>query len=377
MYPRIFNPLTTQSFFLFGPRGTGKSSFIKAKFGEKNYVDLLDDETYNDLLASPKHLKNYINNPTEFCVIDEVQKNPKLLDEVHRLIEKEKLTFILTGSSARKLRRAGINLLGGRALTYYLYPLTPIELGNDFVFHKVLDYGLLPMSVTSQNPEAFLQSYIRTYLKEEIQLEGLARNIANFSRFLQAASFSQAAILNVSKVASECSVERKTVEDYFSILRDLLLSIELPIFSKKAKRELITKSKFYFFDVGVFKAIHPKGPLDIPSEINGATLETLVLQTIVAMNDYLNWKYEIFFWHTKKHQEVDFILYGPKGFYAIEVKLSDRIRKEDYESLIIFNEDYPTAKRMIIYGGNEERTHLGILIIPVNIFLKKIEYYLS
>ncbi len=375
MYPRIFKPSQKQSYFIFGARGTGKSSWLNLNFKQVNFVNLLEDETFNLLNASPGRLSSFIQDPKKPVIIDELQKIPHLLDEVHRLIESQKLKFILTGSSARKLRRQGVNLLAGRALTYHMHPLTCVELGRDFDLKKQLKFGCLPMAVTSFEPKKFLQSYVRTYIKEEVQLEGLTRNIAAFSRFLEAASFSQAAPLNVTKVAAECSVERKVVEDYFSILRDLLLSFELPIFSKKAKRELIAKSKFYFFDSGVFNAIRKRGPLDSDAEINGFAFETLVVQNIRALNDYCDWDYELFYWHTRKHEEIDLVLYGPRGLIAIEIKSSARIRPDDVKGLKIFGEDYPMAKKLLIYGGNERKTIDGIEMIPAEIFFKEIESF--
>lgn len=344
---------------------------------ESNYIDLLDDEIYNLLSAQPKEISRLIVDEKKPIIIDEVQKIPHLLDEVHRLIELKKYRFILTGSSARKLRKAGVNLLAGRAYTYSFHPMTCIEMQDEFNLKKAMNFGLLPMATQATDPGKFLQSYIRTYLKEEVQREGLTRNLPAFSRFLQAASFSQAAPLNVSKVAGDCAVERKTVEDYFSILRDLLISVELPIFAKRAKRELITKSKFFFFDAGVYRAIRPRGPLDSESEINGFSLETVVMQHIRALNDYYDWSYELFYWHTRKHQEVDLVLYGPKQMVAIEVKTSSRLRKEDFESLHIFKEDYPMAKAILIYGGFEEKIIGGIRVIPANHFFSNIREILE
>jgi predicted AAA+ superfamily ATPase len=377
MYSRIFKPETKTSYFLFGPRGSGKSSWLKTFYKKSNYIDLLDAEIYNDLMAQPKNLSIYITDPKAPVIIDEVQKIPAILDEVHRLIETKKYLFVLTGSSARKLKKAGTNLLAGRALTYNFFPLTALEMGTDFNLQNALHYGLLPMATHAENPHKFLQSYVATYLKEEVQQEGLTRNMPAFHRFLQAASFSQGSPLNVSNVAADCSVERKVVEDYFSILRDLLLSIELPIFSKKAKRELIKKSKFYYFDTGVYRAIRPVGPLDSDSEINGFAFETLVMQNIKAINEYLEYGYELFYWHTRKHQEVDFVLYGKKRLIAIEVKSSARLRDSDFDSLKLFKEDYPMAELLIVYGGTEEKNLHGIQVVPAVRFFNEIQTILS
>jgi predicted AAA+ superfamily ATPase len=377
MYSRIFKPENKSSYFLFGPRGSGKSSWLKIFYKKSNYIDLLDAEIYNDLMAAPKNLSKYIYNTKAPIIIDEVQKIPALLDEVHRLMESKKFLFVLTGSSARKLKKSGVNLLAGRALTYNFFPLTSLEMGADFDLSFALNFGLLPMATKAKNPQKFLQSYVATYLKEEVQQEGLTRNMPAFHRFLQAASFSQGAPLNISNVATDCSVGRKVVEDYFSILRDLLLSVELPIFSKKAKRELISKSKFYFFDTGVYRAIRPKGPLDSDAEINGFAFETLVMQNIRAINEYLDFGYEMFYWHTRKHQEVDFILYGKKRLIAIEVKSSSRLRDEDFSGLKLFKEDYPMAELILIYGGSEDKYLHGVHIMPAKIFFHEIQIILK
>jgi predicted AAA+ superfamily ATPase len=373
MYSRIFTPPQDQSYFLFGPRGTGKTSWLKKHYTKSNYIDLLDDEIFNNLTANPKNISTYIQNDRLPIVLDEVQRVPHLLNEVHRLIENKKLKFVLTGSSARKLKKSGTNLLAGRALTYAFHPLTCVELQKDFDLNRAMKYGTLPMSIQSKDPHKYLQSYLSTYLKEEVQQEGLTRNLPAFSRFLQAASFAQASPLNVTAVAADCAVERKVVEDYFSILRDLLLSFELPIFSKKAKRELISKSKFYFFDTGVFRAIRPKGPLDSDADLGGFSLETLVLQNLKALNDYNEWGYEFYYWHTRKHQEVDIVMYGPKKMFAIELKSGGRLRKEDFDSILLFKEDYPMADCLLIYGGTEEKVLNGIKVVPAQQFFNNIE----
>src|SRR3990167_3030677 len=201
MYSRLIEPPVDKSFFLFGPRGTGKTTWVKSKFPKAIYLDLLEAELFNDLLASPQRLENLIpENFDDWVIIDEVQRVPELLNEIHRLIEKNKYKFILTGSSARKIRRKGVNLLAGRALSYHLYPLTVQELGKDFDFSRSLTYGQLPCSYTEENPKAYLESYVKTYLEEEIRYEGLTRNLGAFSRFLESASFSQGSVLNISSV---------------------------------------------------------------------------------------------------------------------------------------------------------------------------------
>jgi len=262
MYPRFYKPLKNQSFFLFGPRGTGKSTWLKDQYKQGFFIDLLNAETYRLLLGSPHRLQSLIPKASNLVIIDEVQKIPDLLNEVHRLIENNKIDFILTGSSARRLKREGINLLAGRALQRYFHPLTCWELGADFSFQRALQFGLLPLSLKAKDPKDFLSAYVNTYLREEVQAEGLVRNLSAYSHFLEIASFSQGCTLTMSRIASDVGVDAKVIASYFEITEDLLLSIRVPVFSKKAKRRLKTHPKFFYFDCGVFRALRPKGPLD-------------------------------------------------------------------------------------------------------------------
>ena len=377
MYTRSFKPANGQSYFLFGPRGTGKSWFVKHHYKQAMLFDLLDSDIFNPFLASPRRLGEHI--PSHFkgwVIIDEIQKIPELLNEVHRLIESRNLKFVLTGSSARKLKN--VNLLAGRAIVKHLYPLTATELKKDFSLKKSLLYGHLPMALKSKKPKDFLNAYVHTYLKEEIRQEGLVRKLPDFARFLEAASFSQASLLNVTNVASECGVNRKTVESYFAILRDTLLSYEIRPFLKKSKRRLAQKVKFYFFDVGVFQALRPRGPLEKGTATNGVALETLVLQELIAQNSYNHWGYKVFFWRTSDHKtEVDFVLYGEKGLKAVEVKLSNRIRPEDSKGLLEFLKDYSDAHAFLLYTGKKHYVWKDIKILPVEYFLKHISKFLA
>ncbi len=370
VYKRLFQPPEQNSYFLFGPRGTGKSSWVQDHYPNATYIDLLENEVYRILLARPEALEDFFKDQTKTVILDEVQKVPAILDEVHRLIERKKIQFVLTGSSARKLKKSGTNLLAGRAFTQSLFPLTALECGSDFDLQRALQFGMLPLAVTGENPKKFLDAYVKTYLKEEIEQEGLTRNLSSFARFLETASFSQASLLSVSQIASESQVSRKVVEDYFSILRDLLLSYELPVFSRKAKRELMVKRKFYFFDVGLYRTLRPKGPLDENSELVGPAFETLCLQELLALNHYLNFGYDFFHWRTRKHEEVDLVLYGERGLLAFEFKSSSRIRDEDFKGLRLFAEDYPQAKRFLVYGGKEKRSQNGVQLIPALEFFK-------
>lgn len=378
MYSRLIEPPKDKSFFLFGPRGTGKTTWVKSKFRDALYLDLLEAELFNDLLANPQRLENLIpKNFKDRVIIDEVQRIPELLNEIHRLIEKYKYRFILTGSSARKLRRKGVNLLAGRALGYHLYPLTAIELGDDFELNHSLAYGQLPCVYTEENPKAYLESYVKTYLEEEVQQEGFTRNLSAFSRFLETASFSQGGVLNISSVARDCSVERKVVENYFTILEDLLIAYRIPIFSKRAKRRLVSHPKFYFFDVGLYRALRPVGPLDMPEEAGGHAVETLFLQELIAINAYLALGYNIFYWMTSNNIEVDFVLYGDKGIRAFELKRTGKVSSSMMRGLKAFLKDYPKAKTYFIYGG-ERRLHDGDTeIIPIKDALKELPKILS
>lgn len=364
-------PTKNKSFFLFGPRGTGKTTWVKNSFPKALYIDLLEPELLNDLLANPQRLDTLIPARfTDWIVLDEVLKIPALLDEVHRLIEGRKLKFILTASSPRKLRRQGPNLLAGRALTYSMHPLTAVELGNDFDFDRALKYGMLPAVGAEPNPSKFLESYVQTYLEEEIRQEGLTRNLAAFARFLEAASFSQGSLLSISAVASECGVNRKVAESYFGILEDLLISYRLPAFTKRSKRRLTHHPKFYFFDVVVFRTLRPSGPLDLPEEAEGPAYETLLLQNILAINDSLDLGYKVHYWRTSNQVEVDFVLYGPKGLYAFEVKRGARVKPESLSGLKSFAKDYPIAKLYLAYGGPRRLQLEEIEVWPMVSLLK-------
>jgi len=366
MYSRTIKPPQDKSFFLFGPRGTGKSTWVRSTFSESIYLDLLESELFTLLLVSPQRLETLIPPKyDDWVVIDEIQRIPELLNEVHRLIEKRGLLFVLTGSSARKLRRKGVNLLAGRALTRRMHPLTAVELRDDFTLNHSLKWGQMPMTFSDSDPAAYLSSYVQTYLREEVQQEGLTRNLQAFARFLEAASFSQATSLNISEVARECSVNRKLAEEYFNILEDLLLSVKLPAFRKRARRRIIAHPKFFLFDTGVYRAIRPKGILDLPEEIDGAALETLVFQELRAVNDNFELGYDLFYWRTASQLEVDFILYGQRGLIAIEVKRSSTLRKRDFRGLRAFCRDYPMAKAYLFYGGRHRRFEDGVAVVPI------------
>lgn len=363
-----------KSFFLFGPRGTGKTTWLKAHLPDAFFINLLESEYYNRLSANPGLVREMIPpGYSGWIVIDEIQRVPELLNEVHDLIETKKQVFILTGSSARKLRKKGVNLLAGRALTYYLYPLTANEQTDQFDLSKSIRLGHLPARFNEHNPEKYLKDYIQTYIREEVLQESLTRNIGHFSRFLEVAGFSQGSVINTSEIAREASIERAVADNYFSILEDLLIGIRLPVFTRKAKRKLISHQKFYYFDAGVYRSIRPMGPLDSEAEIDGPAVETLVFQELRAMNDYLECDYKLYFWRTKNGLEVDFVLYGPEGLIAIEVKRSAHVHSKDLRSLKEFKKDYPPAKCYLFYGGAIPFHREDITAIPIKTALRELD----
>jgi predicted AAA+ superfamily ATPase len=368
---RFFKP-PGHSFFLFGPRGTGKSTWLKQQYKNALFINLLETDILREYRARPERLIAIIdgNQKQHVIIIDEIQKAPDLLPVVHTLIEqKHGLTFILTGSSVRKLKKTGVDLLAGRALKKNMHPFMAAELGDLFDIQKALTIGLVPIVAAALNPEEVLKTYIDIYLREEVQMEGLVRDLGAFSRFLEAATLSQGQMVNVTNVAADCQVERKSVEGYFKIVEDLLIGFTLPVFTKRAKRAVVAHPKFYFFDCGVYRSIRPKGPLDSPQEITGAALEGLVAQHLKAWIEYGGHDVSIHFWRTRAGSEVDFILYGDSIFLAIEVKASFRIKAENLRGLKAFMQDYPQSKAVLLYMGKDRLRMEGISCIPCPKFL--------
>lgn len=360
------------SFFLFGPRGTGKSLWTEYCFKEAIRLDFLQPDVFRTYSSYPERLRELVegNRQVKIFVLDEVQKIPEILSVVHSLIEKYKdIQFVLTGSSARKIKRTGVDLLAGRAVVYNLYSFMASELGSLFSFDKALRYGLLPLVWVAKNPVDVLNAYQGLYLKEEVHMEALVRNIGNFSRFLEAISFSHSSVLNVSNVARECEIGRKTVEGYVDILEDLLLSFRVPIFKKRAKRALVEHPKFYFFDTGVFRSIRPKGPLDRVEEIDGLALEGLVAQHLRAWIAYRRKDNALYYWRTRSGVEVDFVVYGEDGLWALEVKNISKIDSVNLRALKSFKEDYPESNIIFLYRGRERLKKEGVLCLPCEEFL--------
>ena len=370
-FPRLLAP-GRDHYFLLGPRGTGKTLWCRHQYPAALRIDLLNPAVLRQYSAQPEYLKEVLaaNADKKHIVIDEIQKLPVLLEMVHLLIERKSgQQFILTGSSARKLRRQGVNLLGGRAVRRHMHPYLAVELGNQFKLATALQQGMLPVVWAADDPSAVLEAYNALYLHEEVQMEGLVRNIGAFVRFLQAMSFTHGSVLNLTNVSRECQVSRKTAEGYLEILEDLLLGFRLPVFTRRAKRELASHPKFYFFDAGVFRANRQTGPLDSPSELDGAALEGLVAQHLHAWCDYSRGKHELHYWQTRSRAEVDFVVYGESGLYAVEVKNSKRVQPADLAALKSFAEDYPQSSRYLLYRGNDRIKRDGVLCIPCEEFL--------
>jgi predicted AAA+ superfamily ATPase len=363
------------SFFLFGPRGTGKSSWLKSQIKNAFFIDLLLPETNQELINHPEKLTIIVSGHADkrTFVLDEIQRVPSLLTVIHHLIETlPDCQFIMTGSSSRKLKRAGVDMLAGRALLTHCHPFMAAELGAGFHLESALQAGLIPLILATADREAALRAYLALYIREEVQLEGLVRNMGPFIRFLETISFSHGSLLNTAEIARECAVSRPTVEGYVSILEDLLIAFRLPVFAKRAKRQLIAHSKFYFFDAGVFRSIRPKGPLDSPNEIDGAALEGLVLQHLRAWNDYSGSRHTLSFWRTQTGTEVDFIVYGENELAAIEVKNTGRLVSRDLQPLKTFASEYPEARLILLYRGTEQLLQDGILCMPCDRFLREL-----
>lgn len=374
MYSRLLD-LPDQTFLLLGPRGTGKSTWLRQRLGGSPWFDLLDSETFLDLSARPNRLGSRIPaSHAGWVVVDEVQRVPALLDEVHRLVEvRPGLKFALTGSSARKLRRGGVNRLGGRAVPLRMHALTASELGGDWHLRSAVTRGCLPMAVNATDEAGarrYLEGYVGTYLREEVQQEALTRNLPGFARFLEAASFSQAAPLNMAAVAQDCGVERRVVQGWFEVLEDLLLAVRLPVFARRASRPTTAHPKFFYFDAGVYRALRPRGPLDSADEIDGAALETLLFQQARALSDTSGLGYTWSHWRTRSGDEVDLVGYGERGLVAFEVKRTDHLRAADLRGLRAFRAEYPEARTLLLYGGERTLHDDGVDVVPFDAALR-------
>lgn len=369
--PRFFQP-AEGSFFLFGPRGTGKTTWLREGMADGLWLNLLDPAEHRALAARPERLRELVlgaPGPQRDVIIDEVQRLPELLQVVHDLMESgPPKRYVLTGSSARKLRRGGVDLLAGRAALRTLHPFMAAEWPH-FRLSDALERGLLPVVVAAPDPREVLRAYVGLYLEQEVRAEGMVRNLGQFARFLEAVSFSHAAVLNVSGLGREAGVNRKTVEGFLDVLEDLLLAFRLEVFTRRAKRQTAAHPKLYLFDAGVFRTLRPTGPLDRPEEVDGAALEGLVAQHLRAWIAYSGADLALHTWRTRSGVEVDFVVYGPDGFWAIEVKNTADVRPEDLRGLRSFREDYPDAGVALLYRGERRLLKGDVPCLPVERFL--------
>lgn len=353
--------------FLFGPRQTGKSFLIRHQLQGARVYNLLDNATFLALSQDPGRLGQEIGPHERLVVIDEIQRLPILLNEVHLLIEERGLRFLLTGSSARKLRRGGVNLLGGRARTTYLHPLTMGELGERFDLSRALYRGLLPSIYLSDDPDADLAAYAGTYLHEEIVAEGATRNIPAFSRFLKVAALCSGTMINFTNIANDAQVPRTTVHEYFEILRDTLLLHELPAWRKSVKRKPIRTSKYYFFDVGLVGYLQGRKPTPRTREY-GEAFETFIMHELVSWRDYRSGD-AVSYWRSASGYEVDFIL---GDHTAIEVKAKENVSVDDLRSLRAIAEENKLKRCVCVSLEPRTRRIGGITILPYREFLENL-----
>lgn len=362
-----------KSAFLWGPRKTGKSTYLLEKFPQSLVYDFLQTDLFLDYSKRPSLLRERLLAKDSMAlkhpvILDEVQKIPQILDEVHGLIENKGLRFILCGSSARKLKRGKANLLGGRAWRFEMFPLVSVELKNLDLL-RALNHGMIPIHHLEDNPEKSLRAYTQDYLKEEILAEGLTRNVPAFSRFFDAMAYSHGELTNYSNIARDCGVDSKTVREYYQILVDTLMGQFVEPFKRRQDRQIISKAaKFYLFDVGVAGVITKRKIVEERGESFGKALEHFIFMELVAHSSYNDLDYEINFWRTKSGLEVDFVL--AKGEVALEVKGSSRVEQRDLRSLKAFIEEYSPKKALLICNEREERVQGRIRIMPWRRFLE-------
>jgi predicted AAA+ superfamily ATPase len=362
-----------RSAFLWGPRKTGKSTYLREKFPQSIIYDFLQTDLFLEFSKRPSLLRERLLSKEsqllkQPVILDEVQKIPQILEEVHWLMENKGLRFILCGSSARKLKRGKANLLGGRAWRFEMFPLVSAEL-VDLDLLKVLNHGMIPIHYLEDSSERSLKAYTQDYLKEEVIAEGLTRNIPAFSRFFDAMAYSHGELTNYSNIARDCGVDSKTVREYYQILVDTLMGRLVEPFKRRQDRQIITKAgKFYLFDVGVAGAITKRKIVEARGELFGKAFEHFLLMELVAHSSYNELDYEINFWRTKSGLEIDFVL--GKGEVAIEVKGSSRVEQRDLRSMMAFIEEYAPKKALLVCNEREERVQGQIRIMPWRRFLE-------
>lgn len=370
MFKRLqkFSGLGKESCFFWGPRQSGKSTLLKNLFPNSPYYDLLLSDEFERFNRRPSLLREELiaDIPTTPVIVDEVQKIPQLLDEIQWLIVNKKIQFILCGSSARKLKRGGGNLLGGRALRYELFPLVSKEIPN-FNLLRALNNGLLPRHYLVENSELLGRSYVGDYLKEEIAAEALTRNIPAFAKFLEVSSFSNGEIVNFINIARECGVSGPTVKEYFQILEDTLLARFVPAFQKRPKRRVIQAPKFYLFDVGIAGILLKRENITVGNEIFGRAFEHFIFQEIIAHSHYSGLSYPVTYWRTTSGLEVDFIL-GDREV-ALEVKGSKEVQSHHMRGIKAFSEEYKPKKAIVVSLDVRPRKVGNITIMPWQKFL--------
>ena len=371
MYKRslpLLDIIKRKSLFLFGARQTGKSTLLKTLFPHAKYYDLLAANTFRELNINPELIRQRLTDHDKIIIIDEVQKLPSLLDEAHLLIERNKdLRFILTGSSARKLYRKGVNLLAGRAWRYNLFPLTSFEVGIDRAF-ELITKGGLPTVLDSPSPKREIDEYVGSYLSDEIKAEGLARSIENFSRFLVTAVTCNSEQLNFTSIANDAQVPSRTVSEYFRVLEDTLIGNVLEPFKKTVKRKPVSMAKFYFFDVGVANGLAKMSEFEQGSDYYGKALEHFIFTEIRSYLSYKEKDIPLTYWRSQSKLEVDFVIGDSIG---IEVKSTMHVSPQDCNGLIAFSEEVRLKHKIIVCNEKEARKlENGIQILPVETFLK-------
>lgn len=372
MYSRLqhFIGSEGESLFLWGARQTGKSTLLKGAFSNAQVYDLLLSEVYDRLLRNPEIIRqNCLAQPhVKLVIIDEIQRLPQLLNEIHWLLVNTDVRFVLTGSSPRKIVRTETNLLGGRALTYYLLPLTSREI-PDFDLIRALNHGLLPRHYISANPTKLHAAYVGNYLRDEIIQEARIRNINAFNDFLRSASFSNGEMVNYSSIAAECGVSSNTVKEYFHLLEETLLGNFVPAFQKKAKRRIIHAPKFYFFDLCIVNHLMGRKNIRSGTEQFGAAFEHFIFMEIRAHCLYSGLDYPINYWRTTSGFEVDFIL---NNEIAIEVKSSDKINDRHLKGLKAFHEEFNPKHSLLVCNEPLPRQIGAILVLPWQLFLDRL-----
>lgn len=364
-HPDLTALLAKRSYFLLGPRLTGKTALLRRTLGTARVYDLLDTAVYLALSQHPGRLAEEVGPDDRVVVIDEIQRLPVLLNEVHRLMESRGIRFLLTSSSAWKLRRGGVNLLGGRARIQYLHPLTSAELGARFDLGRAVTRGLLPSVYFSDDPQAELQAYAGLYLQQEVVAEGATRNVPAFSRFLKVAAHCNGTIVNFTNVASDAQVARTTVYEYFEILKDTLVLHEVPAWRKTVKRKPLASSKYYFFDVGVVGCLQGR-PFRPGTPEFGEAFETLLLHELVSHRDYVSGE-SLAYWRSTSGFEVDFIL---GDHTAVEVKAKTTVSAQDLKSLRALAEE-KRLKRYLCVSLEPRTRQVGeVSVLPYRTFLK-------